>query len=359
MKAFSLATRQPISNELFRKYLAYHVKTVSTEFVYSQIGTDYALVKMKVPVNNRTIDVKSFLFICGNGLNQEIVYPEKTLPLFTQFVETCLPARPDGEQPWQTISRSDKWKDRAMFLALAFKEDPEFYDVQSNLFPKLDPKKLLKQVQNMDNRELSTEISKLIKMVNVDEELISEMYYTATAEGGGETTSKKQVTKAFGPVLVQQGPAGGGGFDLNLLEPFRKRSGLIATFDSTKLVKQFLLSSIGVETVQDVSILAKTQKATLAPVLPEERKQLAAPLLDACEFNRPLTAGSGGGPTVLTKLFKITARKEWTPQLLIKSCIFPEEHLSSLEVERLKRIDGDNMSGVSDLILNISSVLVK
>ncbi len=342
MYQFAKSSNLPINNKLFQKYISYHVKTIPADYVYANVGNDYSLLRLK-NVPSHSIDVNTFLFICENGLNQQL--DTKSLPVFSTFVDTCLPPRPATEQPWQTLTRADKWKDRALFIALSFYGTPEFMDVESKLFPKKVPTRY----DQFNKKDLAKEISELITLISVDEEMIAEKFPPGETLGPnlGSNVGPKLVPK-LGLDLVSHVKKE---FALGDLEPFRRRSGLVATFDTTKLVKQFILSSIGVVVPPDASILSKKQKE-LVPLVQDEY-QLVSDLIDACEFKI-----MSQELEVLKKFGKISNKKNWTPHLLLKSSLEPEKYLNSLESERLKRINKDQ-DGLIELVMSIDSVLVK
>ena len=190
---------------------------------------------------------------------------------------------------------------------------------------------------------MAVEFAKLIASIQVDEEMIAEKYPPAAAASRLES-----------PLVNTFIPTEGQKSDISLtqpeiattekdsilqqLEPFRKRSGLVPTFDSTKLVKQFLLSSIGASVE---SILGKSQQG-LTALLPEE-KALVSSVIDICTFDM----GEVEKKDTLKSLSKITRKKDWTPQLFIKSCIAPEQHLDELETRRFKNVTNGNKDVIS------------
>lgn len=330
MLQFAGAAKLPICNKTFQKYIALHVKTVPVEFVYACIGNDYSFIKMKQVPTHNGIDVNTFLFICENGLNRTFSPTKDQFPVLESFVAKHLPPRPVNEQIYQTLTRKDKWKDRAMYLALSFKDEPEFYNVATKLFPQLKPKHFA--TVKVD-QEMAIEFAKLIASIHVDEEMIAEKYPPAAEkleqDYKQEPGVKKQQEPVFSSVTSTVDPVQRETI-LQQLEPFRKRSGLVPTFDSSKLVKQFLLSSIGASA--PTTILSKSQTTALTPLLPEEMT-LVSNVIDICTFENLDQIET------LKSLCKITRKTDWTPQLFLKSCISPETHLDELEARRFKNVN--------------------
>lgn len=336
MLQFAGAANLPICNKTFQKYIALHVKTVPVEFVYACIGNDYSFIKMKQVPTHNGIDVNTFLFICENGLNRTFSSTKDQFPVLESFVAKHLPPRPVNEQVYQTLTRKDKWKDRAIYLALSFKDEPEFYNVATKLFPQLKPKHF---ASVKVDQEMAIEFAKLIASIHVDEEMIAEKYPAAAPRLQQEEketvlqgNKQQDPVIVFAPVTSIVDPVQRESI-LQQLEPFRKRSGLVPIFDNSKLVKQFLLSSIGA--LAPTTIMGKSQQG-LTPLLPEEMA-LVSNVIDICTFDN----NNLDQIETLKSLCKITRKKDWTPQLFLKNCISPETHLDELETRRFKNVNKD------------------
>jgi hypothetical protein len=350
MYAFSKKNKIPINNQLLKKYVALHIESVPTDFVYANIGTDYQLMKMK---NHGTkMDLNTFLFICSTGLNQ--VSSELTaskMPVFKEFVDACLP-RLEQEQAWMTETRADKWKDRAIFLAINTNDHVFSYDVVSKLLQSASTDKIKKicSYQFPDKKALAVDIGNLIDSIHVDTEIIAEKYPLVEEQEEQQNTFKivqqpksdiKFVDKAF-----QES-------NLNLreqLEPFRKRSNLLATVDTTKLTKQFLLSALNVKT-PPTTILGKNQKQ-LEPITSEE-KGLIPDIIDIVKLAPPKVPFEKNSNC--DAIIKITKKQEWTPHALLKTIILPEHNLSELELRRYQKIQKETQdSEIINMIINLS-----
>jgi hypothetical protein len=291
MLAFAKHTKQSeedIANtsKLAQKYIAVHVTLAPTPLVYNCIASDYKLLELRThnpPLDHyqqESIDVPTFVHITKNGFQnlQESIENENKWQFYSFFKETVFP-KPVGEEVWKSYYKPDLWKERAYFLALNCNNKAQFgsliraihaennnngaaapidKDVANQLISKLIrfTKDNTHILVNID----PTEIGEMIAQIQLKEELplpLPPQEIACGTCGGNKVDSDEedmslrsnaQIETGAKLELAASGPPTKTWQELRkteVVEAYRKKSLLNATFSANKIGKQVLLASIG------------------------------------------------------------------------------------------------------------------
>ena len=106
--------------------------------VYPFIASDFRLMALKThtpPLNhysegNDIVDIPTFIYLMKEGYENRplTIKEDKQFPSLAHFRDYMMP-KPVGEEEWIDYERKDHWKKRALFLALNFRDTPDFYNL--------------------------------------------------------------------------------------------------------------------------------------------------------------------------------------------------------------------------------------
>ena len=281
------------ATKLAQKYLAVHSRIVPAAVVYPYIASDYSLLSLKThtpPLESYSteamVDIPSYVYLMKNGYKNEPMSAEvaSQFPALSHFRDTMTP-KPLGEEQWCDYERTDHWKTRAHFMALNYKNMPEFHNLigaicaedattngteVSDFYTRLTEYKPLHDIQ-------AAEVGSIISQLNVDHlGLLPAQKHIVCAELGEEVVSDETygdfADKKSPIVFVAEAPAEKSALDWNaiqqdaLVQDYRKRAGLNVTFSPKKIVKQMIFSSLGLPITAQIIPKNRPLSEALPPV---------------------------------------------------------------------------------------------
>lgn len=285
LAAFAKHTRQSEEDaanisKLAQKYIAVHVTLAPTPLVYNCIASDYKLLELRThnpPLQHyqqESMDVPTFVHITKNGFQNlhESIEHENKWQFYSFFKETVFP-KPVGEEAWKSYHKPDLWKERAYFLALNCNNKAQFgtliraiHAENNDNVDKDMANQLISKLSQFtrDNTHIlvnidPTEIGEMIAQIQLKEEAAEQVQEIGCNSCGGckkkeedeeeeEMMPMKEEVVAEKLDLVEAGPPTKTWDELRkseVVEAYRKKTLLNATFSATKIGKQVILSNIG------------------------------------------------------------------------------------------------------------------
>lgn len=318
-----------------QRYLALHVDQAPRAAVYAFVASDYQALELRtysppldVAYTKQELDVETLKFICKNNLNKP---HEVEGGVYEAFRKAVLP-RPVGEEQWRTLERPDQWKELAYFLGSPHMVESIYHDPKTTwsradnaeAYAIMDHMKQVGTFGASNQMAVAKEIGIMISNIVLPIGLLnlSEKQQRMSPRAAIEAAERPKVIEiklAPEESLVQVE-------SLRLrLEGFRKRTGLPATVETKRLVKQLLFS------LAEAPIGASQVKATLGPfqkdlpkVEPEEQK-LAAEYIDSQHWEQFHPNDSKRAQAIAT----ICIKSEWTARELMKHAIMPHMCLNN------------------------------
>jgi hypothetical protein len=277
---FCLHTRQSeedAANEskVAQKWLAVHATLAPSPLVYAHVASDYALVNLRThnpPLHAYTrapINVEAFVFVTKHGFSK--VKPSvisARMPSFLQFCQELFP-RPVGEELWEEHYRGDTWKPMAYFLALNASNRADFYPLVEAIYTADLPKVCIGDKDAA--ADLYTRIVRLKIVTPTAEELGQLLTLVDLKEAPVHVDQKDEIIQvnqvqdpimaenpsqqnlvqerlAFAPMAAASAMDSVSWEDIRrnpFVQTYRKNAGLAVTYSPQKLVKQMILSRIG------------------------------------------------------------------------------------------------------------------
>lgn len=320
---------------LGKKYVAVHLGSA----VYQQVLSDYKALHLRTynpPLQTYEVQpIDADVFV--NMLRRVDANPESArgMAAFGHFCDTLFP-KPVGEEAWVEYSQKDGWKKRAYFVALPLKDRPNFYALVSAIhggsgggkedvdafYSRLNrystPKALMPHV--------AAEIGTILSSIHLPHEEGVEpiecsdpgpRHVESDDEEAGEHVSAPiRRSIEFAPLSAPIAAALAHEDGKNVMDEYRKRAVLPPTFPRSKLVKQMILSSLGVSTAEDV--MSANQK--VFPSVPIEAWPVLMNLYDAMAHPTAL-ASEADAEWVRDLALNVMKTEKPDPTLLLKTAI--------------------------------------
>lgn len=254
------------ATSLAKRYLAVHTRLVHPGIVYPYVGSDYALLSLRThspPLSayceDRMVDIPTFVHLMKHGYENKP--HEERSPALDHFRENMMP-RPVGEEAWVDYERKDHWKARAYFVGLNWKQMPQFYNLARAIYAdgaeRVDADAFgafygclldYKPYVQLEARELGAILSQLQLKDDapVKAREPAEPLHLGDDATHGDARPKEPIVFVCSDArgepweAIHQNP---------LVQDYRRRAGLPATFPPQKLVKQMILASLNLSPLQ-------------------------------------------------------------------------------------------------------------
>ncbi len=263
--------RQDVAG-LLKKYVAVHI---AGPVVYSHIASDYNVLSLRThtpPLQSygmQPIDTATFL----NCMKHVDPSPEtaRHMHAFGHFCDTLFPV-PVGQEAWIEYERKEEGqKKRAYFIALNFKDRPNFYNIVNSIAGGGESKPTVDRIYSQLCKynvpkhlvpHVAEEIGTMLSTVSLPEKMepieCAEHGKRETEEEAEEREERphveaRQIEFVNSSISVQVSA------EHPLIDDYRRKVVLPPTFPRSKLVKQMILSSINV--LADERIMAANQRA--------------------------------------------------------------------------------------------------
>lgn len=255
-----------------QKYLAVHTKLAPVGVIYPYIAPDYMLMCLKThspPLNaysddHAMVDIATYCHLMETGYPKGPVQAEGNSAM-AHFKDNVMP-KPVGEEQWVNYERDNHWKDRAYFLALNYRNHPSFHDlVQAIASDVAEGDAMYQKLLNytlpvsISAKEIASLIKQL-KISNVEVDPAGTPTLAPVAVKKEETHGDLPMKAPIVFVTSRQEEASRSWSDIGQdehVQDYRRRANLSASYSPKKLVKQMILSSLGVPATSAESLVPK------------------------------------------------------------------------------------------------------
>jgi len=343
LSKFARNTRMSVSEcgnltKVAQKWLTLHVNVVPVEQVYSSIASDYRVMRMRThspPLHaysnqNGDIDIPTFLFVTSHA---DAVKTDT--PGFEAFKDCVLP-RPVGEEAWHALERADQWKEVAYYLALNATKRPQFGALIESIYhyPKTawlptennEPHRIYDAMQKFNADELiASDIDDIISQIELSNDALDITPVTNNVVVKVEPIP--EINESVSTISLTAPSSANTTLDglRPSMEAYRRRAGLIATFDTQKLAKQMIYATMGC-TVHQIppNVLARYQDE-LMPITDSVERNVALEALDAFT-NVP---AFDPNKSVRGKVFATILKKDqWEPREFLKHVVCAGQYMN-------------------------------
>jgi hypothetical protein len=257
-----------------QKYLALHSKLAPVGVIYPYIASDYLLMCLKThspPLNaysdeHTMVDIPTFCHLMQTGYPKGPVQASPNSAL-AHFQDNVMP-KPVGEEQWVNYERDNHWKDRAYFLSLNYKNHAAFHDLVQTIAGNTAEgdamyQKLLNYTlpASISAKEIASLIKELkISNVEVDPQGTAPIPTRTVAkphETHGDLPTKSPIVFVANKQSEEAPRLWSDIGQDEHVQDYRRRANLSASYSPKKLVKQMILSSIGVPATSAESLVPK------------------------------------------------------------------------------------------------------
>lgn len=347
--------------DVARKYVALGVNVVPTQWVYDVVASDYALLALKThnpPLNEYAdpraapLDVATFSEIIKNGFDaKRSAALLESAAEFQAFVDSVVfpPPQAGGKQKekWIEASRTDKWKDVALFLSQNYKEHTQFDALLKRITDQKDVSDLRKRMRAYkptDKRVLAVEMGRFIASLQLNDVFVE---HVEAAVAASTTTPTKADTMNDSVVVAADATTNkpftfteaDALFSLcafkTQMEDYRKRAGLGVIVEPKRIAHQMFCAAI-CQAIPTELLLRSQQR--LEPIKGEAETNLVLDIAQTDAFDTKRLEEALPLSRRAQCVAQACNKWTWSARVLVSYVIDPKSHMSQREYARFERL---------------------